>query len=363
MKSKKPNKLSIEQELEVIKIYQEQTISAENVGKMYGVSERPILAILKRHNIHRKNTYEHMGHKFSKEDINIIIDDYKNGITQKVIGDRYGVCRKVIRKLLTKNGIKVRNTQDNRIIKKEYIPEIVRLYVEEGWSSGKIAKMYKVTHGSILPILWENNVKMRLSGEGGKLFNREEELKICKIYTSKNISLLELGELFGCTQGPIKRVLVSYGIVIRYLSSSIYRYNGGWGISGFYNGYHFRSINELSFIINYLEKKNIKFKSGESNLGIKYYHSGMHKIRRYYPDFITDKYMFENKPKCFWHTIENVEKSNSAKEYCKLHNLIYQFVDYPVILSPILERYFSGQISFSKKSLEKFRRIYKKYLV
>ena len=358
----KTNKLSKEQELEVIKIYQEQTISADNLGKLYGVSERPILSILKRHNIHRKNTYEHMGHKFSKEDIIIIINDYKNGIPQHVIGKRYGVCRKVIRKLLIKNGIKIRDTQDNRIVKKEFFPEIVRLYVEECWSAEEIAQKYGVSHGSILPILWKNNVEMKISGAGSKLFNLSEELEICKIYTSKNITLVELGELFGCTQGPIKRVLVSHGIVIRYLSSSPLCQNRSWGISGYYKDYHFRSMNELSFIINYLEKKNIKFKSGESNLGIKYFHSGMNKIRKYYPDFLTDKYMFENKPKCFWDRTENIEKSNAAREFCKIHDIEFRFVDYPVIIDPILMRFFNGDIKFSKSGLEKFKRIYKKYL-
>ena len=45
-------------------------------------------------------------------------------------------------------------------------------------------------------------------------------------------------------------------------------------------------MNELSFIVNYLEKKNIEAISGEKTKGIKYFDQN-NKKRTYFPDFIT----------------------------------------------------------------------------
>ena len=119
---------------------------------------------------------------------------------------------------------------------------------------------------------------------------------------------------------------------------------------------------ELSFIINYLERKNIGFKSEKEIQGIKYYHSEDKKTRIYYPDFLTNKYMFEIKPKGLWNTQKNIDKFIAAKEYCKLNNLTYRFVDYPIIIKPIINKYLNKEIKFSNSGLEKFLRIYGKYL-
>lgn len=88
----------------------------------------------------------------------------------------------------------------------------------------------------------------------------------------------------------------------------------------------------------------------------------MNKTRTSFPDFITDKFIFEVKPKDFWNSTENQEKSSAAKIYCELHNLKFVFVNYPVFIKTIIPKFLSEEIKFSTRGLEKFTRIYKKQL-
>lgn len=356
-------KLTKQQEIEICDKYQNETISAENIGKLYNVSERPILAILKRHKIHRKNTYEHMGHKFTTNEIIIIINDYNNGINQNELGLRYNVSHKTIKKLLDKNNIKVRNSQDNRKIKQKDFKEIRRLYLQEYLSCSEIAKIYRVCPGAIRITLFQMNTIMRKTGEGSKLFTPIQEKEICNLYLSSFITMAEISDKYHCSPTCIKRVLLDYNIKIRKLGASLLQQNSSLGISGYYKEYSFRSMNELSFIINYLEKKNIKFINGEHTQGIKYIDEERKTERTYYPDFITDKFIFEIKPRDFWELSNVKAKKKAAIKYCNKNRLKYRLVNYPIIIKTILEKYFNHEIKFSRKGIERFTRIYKKYLI
>ena len=101
-------------------------------------------------------------------------------------------------------------------------------------------------------------------------------------------------------------------------------FGSGNGWSGWYKGWYFRSLLELSYMVNVIEKNNIKWESGESNsFKIVYKHNDT--IKNYFPDFIlNDKYMIECKPKKLWKTDLIVNKKNAAEEFCKKNGLIYK---------------------------------------
>jgi hypothetical protein len=101
----------------------------------------------------------------------------------------------------------------------------------------------------------------------------------------------------------------------------------GSGISGWYKDIYFRSLLELSFIVNYLERFNMDWECGELNkFVIKYEYDG--KVRNYFPDFVINgKYIVECKPKSLWNTKLNQTKFKFAKEYCEKNNMIYKVIN------------------------------------
>ncbi len=358
---KKNYLLTPEQELEVIKIYTEQTISAENIGRMYNVSERPILAILKRHNIRKKTTLDHMASENLLKNIDLVIKEYKSGVTISELVRKFGSCKITIKRILRKSGIKIRTREDNRKIKTIENNKIIELYSKDYLSTEEIAIIYNVSHGTILTILWNSNVEMRRFGEGSKLFTPTEEKEICNKYLESNISMVELSDIYKCAPTVIKCILKRNNIKIRKIS--IYKECGSWGISGHYNGEHFRSMNELSYMINHLEYNNIPYLCENRCPDIKYFDSQKNKERTYNPDFfVNSKTIVEIKPAAFWKRKNVLDKAKYAIEFCERNNLKYEMIDYPVKIEPIIEKYLNGKIKFSKTGTEKFTRIYKKYL-
>lgn len=136
----------------------------------------------------------------------------------------------------------------------------------------------------------------------------------------------------------------------------------GNGWSGWYKGWFFRSIKELSYMINVIEKYNIGWCSAESNeLQINYIdYSG--DIRTYNADFILNKkYLVEIKPKKLWNSDSVRRKKNSAIKFCKENGLIYKLRDTPNITTErITELFISKQIIFIKRYEDKF---IKKYFI
>ncbi len=210
-KSKKPYKLTLEQELEACKIYQEQTISAHNIGKLFNVSERPVLSAFKKHGIKIKSTFDHMSHKFTLEQVNKITNDYNSGKNIKNIAKEYGLTSHTIKKHLIKWGVSLRERK--KIPQSEHV-KIIKYYTEDYLSAQEIADKYGVSHGTILPILWDNNVQMKKFGEGSKLFTPLEESEICLLYKSTDMTMVDIGKKYNSSPTVIKRVLIDNDIPV-----------------------------------------------------------------------------------------------------------------------------------------------------
>jgi len=100
----------------------------------------------------------------------------------------------------------------------------------------------------------------------------------------------------------------------------------GNGWSGWYNGWYFRSLLELSCMINYIEANNMEWKSAECrDYRIQYIHGGVN--RTYTADFILeDKIMIEVKP----HKLRNSNivklKEAAAIDWCSNNNMKYKII-------------------------------------
>lgn len=107
--------------------------------------------------------------------------------------------------------------------------------------------------------------------------------------------------------------------------------NSGNGICGWYKGWFFRSLLELSYMIFVIERFNLDWESGESEkYKIKYEVDGVK--RNYFPDFVINKkYIVECKPKKLNLTSINQTKFEFAKNYCDDNGFIFKTRDIPKI--------------------------------
>lgn len=124
----------------------------------------------------------------------------------------------------------------------------------------------------------------------------------------------------------------------------------GNGWSGWYKGWYFRSLLELSYMIFVIERFSIKWEPGESKKNkIEYTHNG--KTKNYFPDFIlSGKYVIECKPKKLWNTEINRIKMEYAKTYCESNGLILKIRDCRKIKKQeLIELYKSGNVRFIEK--------------
>lgn len=87
----------------------------------------------------------------------------------------------------------------------------------------------------------------------------------------------------------------------------------GNGWSGWYQGHYFRSLLELSYLLD-IEKRGLHWETGEQKkFAVLYQLNGQ--VRTYFPDFhLTSSDVFiEVKPKRLLHTLENLAKFDAAK--------------------------------------------------
>lgn len=128
----------------------------------------------------------------------------------------------------------------------------------------------------------------------------------------------------------------------------------GNGWSGWYNGVFFRSLLELSFIINYLERFDFKYTTAETNeYAIKYTFNN--KSRTYFADFIiSEKYMVEIKPSKLHHTPLVESKTKAAIKYCKNNKLKFKLIS-PIKIEreKVLELVESGKLVFTERYKQK----------
>ena len=102
----------------------------------------------------------------------------------------------------------------------------------------------------------------------------------------------------------------------------------GNGWSGRYNGWFFRSFRELSYMINFIEKNNWSWESGEARKYKILYTDWEGKKRNYYPDFIVNgSVMVECKPKKLHGSVGVLSKKEAAETYCSTRGLAYELVD------------------------------------
>jgi hypothetical protein len=125
----------------------------------------------------------------------------------------------------------------------------------------------------------------------------------------------------------------------------------GNGWSGWYKNKYFRSLRELSFIIYYIERFNLKYETGESKkYQIKYKDNEVE--RNYYPDFfISNHYLVEIKPIKLWNSRSVLLKKEAAIRFCEERGLKYKLIDPIKLVTKIelMKKIEMGELQFLEK--------------
>jgi len=132
----------------------------------------------------------------------------------------------------------------------------------------------------------------------------------------------------------------------------------GNGWSGWYKGWLFRSLLELSYVINVLERFNLSWESAEIKKYKIPYINWDGTLRNYYPDFIVnEKYLIEVKPKSLQKSSQVLLKKKAAEIFCKNNNFIYKLTSPVKTLSidNIKILVDKGIIEFTKRYQEKYK--------
>jgi hypothetical protein len=131
----------------------------------------------------------------------------------------------------------------------------------------------------------------------------------------------------------------------------------GNGWSGWYKGWFFRSLHELSYMINVIERFNLPWETGEQKqYSIPYINWDGGK-RNYFCDFIVGKkYCVECKPKKLHKSTSVLAKKNGADKFCRINGLKYKLVSPKKLADEkISELHKNGKIKFTERYERKFR--------
>jgi len=131
----------------------------------------------------------------------------------------------------------------------------------------------------------------------------------------------------------------------------------GNGWSGWYNGWFFRSLKELTYMIEVIERFNLKWESAETNKCKIQYEDYKGTPRNYFPDFIIEgKYIIEVKPKKLWDSDSVIRKRKAGELFCVENGLKYKITDITCISDKkILSLYNKGKIKFTNRYEIKFK--------
>jgi hypothetical protein len=131
----------------------------------------------------------------------------------------------------------------------------------------------------------------------------------------------------------------------------------GWG--GWYKGWYFRSLRELSYMISVIERNHHVWQNAEcKEISIPYTDfSGSN--RTYHPDFLLDgTVLVEIKPKNLMETPTNRLKVEAAKIYCSDKGWEFRIVDVRILdTAKLIELFLNGEVIFNQKYQKRMEKI------
>jgi len=134
----------------------------------------------------------------------------------------------------------------------------------------------------------------------------------------------------------------------------------GNGWSGWYKGWFFRSLKELSYMVKEIEAKNKKWRTAETkDLRIKYIDYKGDK-RTYRADFLVEeKYLVEIKPEKLKSSLTVRLKQKAAQRFCKEKGFVYKIEDIKTLEKKNIRKlHDSKDLKFTNRYEKKYNETY-----
>ncbi len=152
---------SIEQEKDIIDLYDKQNMSLRVIANKYRCDRRVISNVLKRNGVQLKSTYHDDAYnKIKQTDIHNIIEGYLGGLSSSQIAQQYDVSSARIIQILRQNNVK---RMDMKIRPEDY-DDVVEMY-NGGLTMDQIAEKYHCTRTIVMKTLRRCDVDSRKSSE------------------------------------------------------------------------------------------------------------------------------------------------------------------------------------------------------
>jgi hypothetical protein len=134
----------------------------------------------------------------------------------------------------------------------------------------------------------------------------------------------------------------------------------GNGWSGWYKGWYFRSIMELSYMIKVIERFGLLWQNGEQKKYKINYYDDNGVSRNYFPDFIiNNKYMIEIKPNKLKKTLKILEKTKAAIDFCNKNNMKFKITNLPKLTDNELKYLIeNNKIELTSRYIQKYKEKY-----
>jgi DNA-directed RNA polymerase specialized sigma24 family protein len=207
----RPRALSPREEDEVIAAY-EAGMSQPKIGEVFGVSHGTVSNILKRHGVKTREGRFYRALSSKEEDE--VIAAYEAGMSQREIGEVFGVHHNAVYNILKRHGIKAREPGFPRALSSEEERALVGAYL--GGSSGMVlAEMFGISFSSVYNILKRHGIKTRGGGIPLALSPKEERVLISAYLGGS--SGLTLARIFGISDNSVYKILKRHGVKTREL--------------------------------------------------------------------------------------------------------------------------------------------------
>ena len=96
-------------------------------------------------------------HRLRDDEVQRIIGAYRDGSDMKQLAREYGVHRSTVAALLRKHSVALRREGISEVV----LPEIIRLYVAEGWSCQRLAERFDCDDETVRQALKRAGVQLR----------------------------------------------------------------------------------------------------------------------------------------------------------------------------------------------------------
>lgn len=347
--------LTPENKQNIIKEYTQGSISLARLARKYQIWVPNLRKLLIENHVQIKS-YKHS--HISEKIIKFLW--INSNLTIVELEDALNITRKVIKRIC-KNIQRNNNVLDNTILQQK-----IKQFKSKNTQVYRMTRNAKIIKQNVIDDYINSNlfifqIRNKYHISDRRLRKWTKNLIRINPPNTENISYLHAlwRAKYGEKEGDIKIQQLREKQSILYSGKNNPMYGkpspqgSGNGWKGWYLGFYFRSLRELSYLI-YLNENGIKYATGESKrLSIKYIFNNQE--RTYRPDFIiNNNELIEIKPKKL-HTTPNVlAKKEAAEIFCRQRNWKYTLTDYAIDIHKIYELYNAKQIVFAKNYETKF---------